>query len=288
MAHLGARAFDEIGGEVVQTTAFVLGGHAVSGYHGSYVRAVEPTTQNAKQSLFLSGNHRFKIDQRNYSKILGAPIAYWASDAMRKMFERKSIREYCEVRAGISTGDNSSFIVLWHEVDFFKSRIASESDWLYTPHNKGGEYRKWYGNIEHFLKYSTSALKRMEKCAGFRHDGKEFYFQPHITWSKISSGKASFRYFNDGFTFDSAGLGLFFLDNSMNITILSLLNSKVIEALLSFLNPTLNVTPITISSLPYIDTNQKVECIAHDCIDISTFDWDSFETSWDFTRHPML
>ena len=186
------------------------------------------------------------------------------------------------------TGDNGRFIMLWQEVDFTRSSIANSENYLYTPHNKGGDYRKWYGNRYYFLKYNADSLKQMSECAGFRHDGKEYYFLPHVAWSKITSSKSSFRLFEEGFTFDSAGLGLFPVHSESLKTSCALLNSVVDEVLLGILNPTLNVTPIIVKQLPYLEKNETIEKIVDDCISLSRTDWDAFENSWDFQRHPLV
>lgn len=287
MAHLGARAFEEIGGEVVQTTSFVMRKSHVADYKGEYCRLIEPTTQQGKEDMFLAGENRYAADQSNFSKIPGAPVAYWVSPSIRAIFSGERLGSHYEIRAGISSGDNAAFLRLWHEIDITKSKIYS-AEYMYTPHNKGGEYRKWYGNREYMLRYSSSAINEMEQCAGFRHDGREYYFKPHVTWSKITSYKSSFRFFEEGFTFDSAGLGLFPVESESYYTTMALMNSVVVEKLIGLLNPTLNVTPIVVKQLPYLETRESTERIAKDCVSLSRFDWDSFETSWDFKEHPLI
>ena len=284
MAHLGARAFDEIGGEVVQTTSFVLRNSHIADYKGTYCRLIEPTTQQGKEDMFLAAETRYTAQQSNFPKIPGSPVAYWASNSLYRLFDGDSIGNHYDVKAGMCTGKNEVFIMQWYEVDFLKSSLIMEK-YLYTPHNKGGEFRKWYGNRDVFLKYNEKALAEMERNAGFRHDGKEYYFKPHIGWSKIASSKSSFRFYESGFTFDSAGLGLF--SNSANmLCTLALLNSKVVEHLIPILNPTLNVTPMIVKKLPYSDIN--VSEITKNCISTSRDDWNSFETSWDFKQHPLV
>ena len=223
----------------------------------------------------------------NFSKIPGAPVAYWVSPSIRAIFSGERLGSHYEIRAGISSGDNAAFLRLWHEIDITKSKIYS-AEYMYTPHNKGGEYRKWYGNREYMLRYNSSAINEMEQCAGFRHDGREYYFKPHVTWSKITSYKSSFRFFEEGFTFDSAGLGLFPVESESYYTTMALMNSVVVEKLIGLLNPTLNVTPIVVKQLPYLETRESTERIAKDCVSLSRFDWDSFETSWDFKEHPLI
>ena len=284
MAHLGARAFDEVGGEVVQTTSFVLRRSHLADYKGIYCRLIEPTSEQGKEDLFLSGENRYIAQQSNFSKIPGSPVAYWVSSSLYRLFDCDSIGNHYDVKAGISTGKNEVFILQWHEVDFMKSSLVT-NDYLYTPHNKGGEFRRWYGNRDVFLKYNAGSLTEMELNAGFRHDGKEYYFMPHIGWSKITSSKSSFRFYEQGFTFDSAGLGLFSSNANMLCT-LALLNSKVVEHLIPILNPTLNVTPMVVKKLPYADMD--VNTIVQECISSSKSDWDSFETSWDFAGLPIV
>lgn len=227
----------------------------------------------------------YEAQQANFSKIPGSPIAYWVSEQFYLLFIGDVIGKHFDVKAGICTGKNEEYIMLWHELDFSRSSVVQEEGYLYTPHNKGGEYRKWYGNRESFLKYNPAALRRMEKNDGFRHDGKEFYYKNHIGWSKITSAKSSFRFYENGFTFDSAGLGLF--SDTSNVTAtLGLLNSKIVEYLIPILNPTLNVTPMIVKKLPYIDMN--IEDRVCNCISVSKNDWDSYETSWDFKKHPLI
>ena len=290
MAHLGARAFEEIGGEVVQTTAFVRCANHVDGYKGTYCRLIEPTSQQGKEDMFLARENRYVANQNNFAKIPGAPVAYWVSERIFELFSGKTIGEYYDVKAGMCTGENATFILCWQEVDYTLTNISSPTKYMYTVHNKGGEYHKWYGNRELVLKYNEDALKLMESNAGFRHDGKEYYFKEHIGWSKITSGKSSFRYFENGFTFDSAGLGLFPKKKQDIFLTLAFLNSRVAEELIALLNPTLNVTPMIVKKLPFTDLEaaEKVSPLTEDNIELCKEDWNSFETSWDFTRHPLI
>ncbi len=290
MAHLGARAFEEIGGEVVQTTSFVMRKSHIVNYKGTYCRLIEPTTQKGKEEMYLAKENRYVAIQDNFAKIPDSPVAYWISKPMYDLFQDKTLNDYYDVKAGMCTGANAIFILLWYEVNYRYTYMYSKENYLYTAHNKGGEYRKWYGNRELILKYNVKSLIEMKKNIGFRHDGKDYYFKEHIGWSKIASSKSSFRYFEEGFTFDSAGLGLF-ANSEQNIYItLGFLNSKVAEKLIALLNPTLNVTPMVIKKLPYTESGSAsiIEKIVIDNIEICKTDWDSFETSWDFTQHPLI
>ena len=287
MVHPGRGIF----GSDFGTTTFVIAKRHIIGYVGSYRRLFdeqgEVETNEVREQAFLSGKGKYAAQQENFSKIPGAPVAYWVSPSIRAIFSGERLGSHYEIRAGISSGDNAAFLRLWHEIDITKSKIYS-AEYMYTPHNKGGEYRKWYGNREYMLRYNSSAINEMEQCAGFRHDGREYYFKPHVTWSKITSYKSSFRFFEEGFTFDSAGLGLFPVESESYYTTMALMNSVVVEKLIGLLNPTLNVTPIVVKQLPYLETRESTERIAKDCVSLSRFDWDSFETSWDFKEHPLI
>lgn len=290
MAHLGARAFEEINGEVVQTTSFVMRKWHCEKYKGMYCRLIEPTTQRGKEEMYLSGENRYAMMQDNFKKIPGSPVAYWVNKKIFSVFQTATLNRYYNVKAGMCTGANALFILLWHEVNYLYTYMYSRKNYLYTAHNKGGEYRRWYGNRELILKYNSKALIEMEKNEGFRHDGRDYYFKEHIGWSKITSSKSSFRYFEEGFTFDSAGLGLF-ANCEQNIYVtLGFLNSKIAEELIALLNPTLNVTPMVIKKLPYTESEWTsiIEKIVKNNIGICKVDWDSFETSWDFTQHPFI
>ena len=270
------------------TAVTVFRNNAIKGYKGTYNQIKLQDIENDAPKQFPIQENRFaQVSTDNFSKIPGAPVAYWVSPSIRAIFSGERLGSHYEIRAGISSGDNAAFLRLWHEIDITKSKIYS-AEYMYTPHNKGGEYRKWYGNREYMLRYNSSAINEMEQCAGFRHDGREYYFKPHVTWSKITSYKSSFRFFEEGFTFDSAGLGLFPVESESYYTTMALMNSVVVEKLIGLLNPTLNVTPIVVKQLPYLETRESTERIAKDCVSLSRFDWDSFETSWDFQRHPLV
>lgn len=290
MAHLGARAFEEIGGEVVQTTSFVMRKSHLEWYKGTYCRLIEPTTQRGKEEMFLVGENRYMAMQDNFTKIPGSPVAYWVNKKIFGAFQNETLNGYYDVKAGMCTGANAHFILPWYEVNYLYTYMYSRKNYLYTAHNKGGEYRRWYGNRELILKYNSKALIEMGKNEGFRHDGKDYYFKEHIGWSKITSSKSSFRFFEEGFTFDSAGLGLFPKCEQNIYVTLGFLNSKIAEELIALLNPTLNVTPMVIKKLPYTESQWTlmIEKVVKNNIGICKADWDSFETSWDFLQHPLI
>lgn len=290
MAHLGARAFDSIGGAVVQTTAFVVDKARRQDYKGTYIRLVDDTSEHEKEkALREARENRFTASTSDFRKIPGSPIAYWVSDKIRDLFlNEETFESSFAIRAGMCTGKNEVFILYWPEVAFNLIRKDPEQKYEYTPHNKGGEFRKWAGNWDTVLKYSQRHLDAMEKNPGFRHDGKEYYFQEHIGWSKITSSTSSFRFYPEGFTFDSAGLALFSNERDSLYDAMGFLNSKISDALIELLNPTLNVTPQILKKLPLIRVRPEHRDKYLELYEITKADWDSFESSWGFTRIPLM
>ena len=300
MAHLGARAFEEIGGEVVQTTSFVLRSNHISGYAGTYCRLIEPTTQNGKEAMFLAGENRYTARQDNFAKIPGAPVAYWAPNALYTAFFSKTIGEYGWASKGIITGDNARFMRLWHEVSSSKicflatnvnEAIQSQQKWF--PCNKGGDYRKWNGNSAYIIDWYDNGKDIMQRgqvklrnCQDYKDECK---FKPSITWTSISAAKPSFRLSEKAIS-ESAGMTLF-IDTDKLLYSLAFLNSNTSEYILTILNPTLNFTAGSISSLPLKIDGENFSTIytcTNTLVYLSKSDWNVFETSWDFQRHPLV
>lgn len=300
MAHLGARAFEEIAGEVVQTTSFVLRKSHVKDYSGIYCRLIEPNTQNGKEERFLSRRDRYVASQSSFIKIPGVPIAYWASQGVIDAFE-KGIKVGCigEPKQGMIPGNVDEFVRLWHEVDF--SRIgfnhsrhedinAYKFKWF--PYNKGGSYRKWSGNISHLINMENDGydIKFSGKNNNYRLREPELYFKEAITWSKVSTGMFSARYMPEGCLFDIAGCCVFFLGPRLEY-VLAFMNSNVCDYILEMISPTINFEVEHIKSLPVVfDNNNQsvVNELSKRNIELSNEDWNSFETSWEFKKHPLL
>ncbi len=294
MAHLGARAFEEIGGEVVQTTSFVMRKTHIPNYKGTYCRLIEPTTQQGKEDMFLAGENRYTASQDNFDKIPGAPVAYWASEAMYKTFDNKTISDIEPPRFGMSTSDNNRFVRIWHEVSVKKfalpayslNTVDKQRKWY--PYNNGGEFRRWYGDNGDVVNWEKDGLEiKAFGRAAIRN--KDFYYKAGITWTAISSSKISVRAFEYGFLFSSAGFCIF--EDTLKLYLLAFMNSIVGADILRILSPTINFNVGDIARLPIkVDKEYKsqIEKITACCIDTSRFDWDSFETSWDFKRHPLI
>ena len=302
MAHLGARAFDEIGGEVVQTTAFVSCGRRVADFKGTYVRLVDIIGEWEKEAAYRSGNHRYTAKQENFSKIPGSPVAYWVSEKVVENFEKyPKLNEVGTTRLGMTTGENARFVRLWYEINVnnckFDANSQKDLDTIsayYVPYNKGGAYRKWYGNNDCVLywKNNGAAIKNFaDKNGRIRSTvpNTEYYFLPCASWSKISSGKISFR-FKKHSIFDVAGACYFAKKYNLSY-MMGFLNSDVVRIIISALSPTLNYEGGQIASLPVAyDENKErnVVLFVNENIALSKADWDSFETSWDFEGHPLV
>ena len=291
MAHLGPRAFEEIGGEVVQTTSFVLRRSHIDGYQGTYCRLIEPTTQQGKEEMFLAGENHYTAQQSNFSKIPGAPVAYWASQSLISSFDNQSLSEKGFSYQGIITGDVNHFLRLWYEVGFeniifneMNPEILRKSD-TYYPYIKGGTYNKWYGNLEYILKWENDGAGLVRS----RTENRNYFFRQGITWSLITTSSLSFRWFDKGFLCDVSGSSYFPNNENEILYTLSFLNSPVSAAVLNIINPTINLNIKDIMLMPLIIRNLRtVSNLAEQCVSSSKADWDSYETSWDFKRHPLI
>lgn len=297
MAHLGARAFDEIGGEVVQTTAFVSCGRRVADFKGTYVRLVDIIGEWEKEAAYRSGNHRYTAKQENFSKIPGSPVAYWVSEKIYSAFSKILLKKVAEPKQGMVTRDNNRFMRLWWEIGFTKMALnvyshieSKESDKKWYPCTSGGSYRKWYGNIESVVNFENDG-KEIIAFSGSHIKNREYYFRESVTWSAISSSKPSMRFVKKGFLPEHAGNCLYGTSEQL-IYLQSFVNSNVGLYFLEILSPTLNYNVGDISNLPIIipnsDNSKMIKELTLELRKISKKDWDSFETSWDFEGHPLV
>lgn len=303
LLHLGPRTFPEIGGEVVQNSAFVLANY-VSENKGNYIRLVDFGEANLKDTKTLEAiNNRkcgwfFTANQKNFEKIPGSPIGYWVSEKMIALFENnKTLGEVGDAKVGLQTGDNNRFLRLWFEVSNTnvgygiknaKDALKCMRKWF--PYNKGGEKRRWYGNQEYLVNWENDGyeIKHFLDDKGklrSRPQNTECYFKPSISWGLITSGGPSFRNYPNGFVYDVAGMSYF--TNQNIYLILGSLNTKLFSGLTKLINPTINLQIGDVVKLPFIIIS-TVECIVKQNISISKLDWDSHETSWDFRTSPLL
>lgn len=308
MLHLGPRAFDAIGGEVVNVTADVVySGRAAC--EGAYVRLVDINGSEAKRQKALEaiGNPDcgwfYRRDADTFKQIPGTPIAYWASDALLDAFgNAKQLSEYGKPRQGLATGENARFVREWWEVDDCKSvyscgsiQESIESACKWFPYNKGGDFRKWYGNNSSVVNWENDGqeIRNYKDQNGrllSRPQNTNCFFSPSITWSKISSGSIAFRFKPAGHIFDVAGTSVFSDEESLKY-LQGACNSSVIMRVASMLSPTLNFEVGQIATYPIIQ-NEEQEPLVNDMVDscreLSKTDWDSFETSWDFKHNPLV
>ena len=305
MAHLGARAFEEIGGEVVQTTSFVIRKSHIADYKGEYCRLIEPTSQQGKEDMFLSGENRYAADQSNFSKIPGSPVAYWVSNSTFELFQRTNIKEFFNPRVGLMTTDNDRFLRFFWEVELKRicfdahndeEALASRAKWF--PHNKGGSYRKWAGNQDYIVDWEENgkriketAIKKYPYLKGnpnfvVHDDG--FYFHENVSWSEIAIGNLAFRYYPSGFTFNVKGMSAFPTGDMSLFELLAFANSVVANYLSNIVNPSISFGANSFANLPLIRCESQTERIAEDNTRISQNDWDSYETSWNFKRNPLV
>lgn len=293
LLHLGARAFPEIGGEVVQSVAFTIANAKPNDNEAIYFRLVDYNNTEGKEKAVLEGRNRYiRRNQSDFEKIPGSPVAYWASSKFIESLQiNSSIGRNFRVAAGISTGNNDRFIFNWfeHSLDGI-SIFNTDGSVKFVPHNKGGEFRRWYGNQEKVLVYSSSGITEMQKMLGFRYDGRDLFFKPSVSWSKVTSSINSFRFYPPGFSFDSAGISIFSNSETDVLQVLSLLNSIYAESFLKMINPTLNASPGVIEKVTYenLSSFETLKESVQRLISISKTDWDNFETSWDFQTHPLL
>lgn len=299
LAHLGAGAFDSIGGEVVSTVAFTLGSSR-SG-DGVYVRLVD-VHGDSEQAQALSAAakrqdaNRYEVDQREFSQIPGSPIVYWLPQSLMETFSTdKHLKDVAEPKQGLATADNNRFLREWWEVtdstikfDCPDRDTAQASGKKWFPYNKGGEFRKWYGNQDYVLNWESDGKELFDFKPRSVIRNPRYYFKPSVSWSKISSGDPAFRYFPAGFVFDVSGTSCF-CDESNRWNLLSFVNSSLAYSQLTAIAPTLNFEVGQIATLPIRKVNsEEVNPIINTLISTSKSDWDSYETSWDFTRFPLL
>lgn len=303
MLHLGTRTFEEIGGEVVQSTAFVYRQGLIKRYNCNYIRLVNYNSSNEKRNAFFSiinnkeANNLYIVSKDNFKNIPGQPIIYWTSDKINKIFrESLKLESYVECKSGIMTGNDTLFLRLWYEVSIKNIKkdcrtYLEMKKFKWFPINKGGEYRKYYGNNDYIINLKNMGSDIIKKSKNYRLRDKEYYFRKGITWSRISSGNVAFRKILDGSLFGDAAPCAFIDNKEKLIYILGILNSKVITEILKMINPTMNYQVTDINNLPIEISQEKkgqvCEYVKYN-IEISKDDWNEFETSWNFIKHPII
>ena len=292
MAHLGARAFDEISGEVVQTTSFVISQRLIPAYRGLFVKLTDYSGEQEKASAFLGEAQKYCSSMSGFKDLPGFPMVYWIGDKLKRLFRQPSSDSVIALREGIHTGKNDEFLRLWQEVSWNEVVLSASSEedvdkrGVWVPYNKGGTFRKWYGNNDLVIGFDADHRNRMAQLSGHVRPSQSLYFKRGGTWSALASGKFGLRYYPDGFLFDSKGqvaVGDKYLE------IITLFNLKAYQILADMLMPTLDYKCGDVKKLPYckVKSTQFVE-LGKSCIALSKEEYDSYETSWDFEKHPMV
>ncbi|WP_330148773.1 BREX-1 system adenine-specific DNA-methyltransferase PglX [Shewanella xiamenensis] len=290
MAHLGSRAFSQISGEVVQTTAWIFLNKHVNQFKPVFNRLIDGA-ENDKKIRLLNNEHRYsRIMQNEFQDVPGSPIAYWVSKETIDSFALKPFGEHASLREGIHTGYNDGFVRHWAEVNFSSISFESgnqesfdKSGKRYAPYNKGGSFRKWYGNNENVIAWDQINRSKMSEYKGHVRPSQHLYFLPSVEWSLISSGKFGARLSSQGSLNDVASHYLCSESESVINSALAIFNSKLGQYFLSLLNPTLNFSSGVVARIPFakVDNSNVIEKIAS-AVDIVKIDWDMFENSFDF------
>ena len=303
MAHLGTRAFDSIGGEVVQTTAFATTNVACDANRvGVYLRLVDGHNEAEKKRLLreaaTNGAHRlrFETSVATFALIPGRPIVYWASREMLDAFEEGTpLGEIAEPKVGLQTGDNERFLRQWFEVSADRSYMrardredakASGARWF--PHNKGGEFRKWWGNQDYVINWEGDGRELWDFRPRSVIRNPDCYFRPCVSWSRVSSGDPSFRLFDSSSMFNDKGAAVFLNSDQQTFRMLGYLNSSTTLKLESTIAPTVMFEVGQVKNLPWIEPASFDPAGVERLIEIFRADWDARETAWDFARPPYL
>ena len=301
LGHLGLGVFVDLNSKVVQSVTFVVRKGKVPHYRGNYDRLFEKEgvceDNEDKEKWLLSGKHRFRTSQDEFERIPGAPVAYWISEAAFEAFSGTKTSDYSVSKCGMGTSDNNRFLRLWFEVNFsnigFGYRSIEETTnckYRWFPYNKGGDFRKWYGNRYYLVNFYNNAediREATKNATGGRVVGTDYYFKKQITWSDITFN-VNFRYFEEGFIFD-ASANAAFVEQQDLFPMLGYLNTKVVNEWANILNPTMHFKIGNFQMLPYRRIqSERVTALVKENIEMSKVDWDSFELSWDFSKHPLI
>lgn len=292
MLHFGRGIF----GSDFGTTSFVVRKGRLNSYIGSYRRLFKKQgavdSIQTKREWFFEGIGKYYSTQDRFSNIPGQPIAYWMSDSVENDFKIGVVlSKVADIKQGLKTGDNEKFLRLWFEIDATKFSVKGGKKWF--PCNKGGDYRRWYGNNDYVLNWENDGYE----LKNFRHpDGRlksrpqnlQYQFKEGLTYTNISSSKFGIRYCPEGFAFDAAG-SMIFTDKDQLLYLLGLLSSNAILVFMGILSPTMSFEVGQISSVPFIkEKNDKINVLVQENIELARNEYDSFEYSWNFKCHPLV
>ena len=291
MIHLGAHAFDTIGGEIVNTVCFSFRNSSMGTYKGKYYRLIEYTAAE-KEENFLKHEKEFIFPQHRFAEFPNQRIDYWANEKIIRAFREKPIAQIINCKSGIMAG-SERYVLHWYEpsldrIKFDCNNAEEMGEYHWFPLNSGGEYRKWYGNYTKIIDLWHGGYNIRTNVKNFRLRDPDYYFKDGVTWGRITTSEIAFRDVKSGTLFGDAG-PIGFISNNKEYA-LGFLNSKIVVTLLSFLNPTTNFQVHDIMELPLIISDQykeSVEKTVSENIEIARQDWDAYETSWDFCFHPL-
>lgn len=304
MLHLGPRTFDELSGEVVQSTSFIITNKSPNN-KGTYYRLIDGKNSQEKEKIFLShinGNtDKLKIYfscicQSVFQKIPGTPIGYWINDYIINAFQASPFKNNFMACHGLLSGHDEDMLRKWTEVNYleiyfnaFSTDDFHQSGKIYAPITKGGEYKKWYGNFDYVSKFDIKTIDYMQKYPKFTLQSKDKYFFEGLTWSlERYNDMLSIRYMPQGCLFAHRGPAVFAKNLTETYKILGFLTSKVCAYIFNIISPTLSLSAGTFDKLPTKDINNWPYHKVNENITISKQDWDSHETSWDFEENPLL
>jgi len=293
MAHLGARAFDSIGGEVVQTTAFVLENSHKPDYKGGYLRLVDGKSEAKKELAIREAIKNpncawfYHASGSDFKKIPGSPIAYWVSSQALSAYDNPLMESYLLSDGAVKTGNNDKFIRFSWEISF--KNISQENGWRHHP--KGGEFRRWYGNVDSVVDWRLNARNHYKKDYIARILDKQYWDLEGISWSAVSSGGASFRLLEKEHIANNAALCVFPKNGSVT-AFLAFLNSSIFDYYVAINTQTLNYLVGDVLRVPFVEVSlvklEKVVDLCHQAIHIVKSDWNAYETSWEFQKNPLI
>ena len=308
MAHLGARAFEEIGGEVVQTTSFVTRKSNVDSYAATFSRLIDYSNQQAKERAFLARYNIYICENSTFQNIPNQVIAYWIGENFKKIFNYDRMEDFGNACIGMRTGDNNKFLRLWHEVGrnkiglgFENANDAKASNLKWFPYCKGGSFRKWYGNNDYVVNWENDGHEIKENTKrvypqlgdnlGWKISNEQYYFKQGITWSGVGASIFGVRCYPNGMIFDSGANSFFVNDKNDYLYFAGLLNTNLINETIKTINPTINTGCGVVAILPVKyseDYKNYIASIVKNNLLISKTNWDYFETSWGFKKHPLI
>ncbi|MFR5633531.1 MAG: BREX-1 system adenine-specific DNA-methyltransferase PglX [Monoglobales bacterium] len=293
LLHLGTRAFEEIGGEVVQTVAFVLRNRFIEKEKVIADRLVDFCDADEKQLKFLTGKNRYITHQNNFGLLPGKLIVYWLPEKFFNALKgTQFVNDVVERKAGVVTGNDNYFLRLWFEptvLDISWIQCQPNEYAKYHVMSKGGSARRFYGNYEYVIKL-RDLWNPSKTNASVRRGDSDYYFKKAIGWSQVGNAQKTFRIVKNSVC-GTATPTIYLKNEKLYYYILAFLNTKIAYEYLVAYNPTINLLTTDICNLPLIIHEEliaKLDAMVEECIKFEKIDWDSFETSWDFQEHPLL